>query len=97
VDPLGIWFHVSVYSPRREYFVAVFDNVTERKQAEAGLRRLNEELERRVADRTSELEGKNAELERINRLFVGRELKMMELKERMKELETKAGIRMEPE
>jgi PAS domain S-box-containing protein len=97
VEPLGIWFHVSVYSPRREYFVAVFDNVTERKQAEAGLLRLNEELERRVADRTSELEEKNAELERINRLFVGRELKMMELKERVKELETKAGIRMEPE
>ena len=32
--PLGIWLNISVYSPQKEYFVAVFDNITERKQAE---------------------------------------------------------------
>jgi PAS domain S-box-containing protein len=35
VEPLGIWFSVAVYSPAKEYFVAVFDNITERKKAAA--------------------------------------------------------------
>jgi diguanylate cyclase (GGDEF)-like protein/PAS domain S-box-containing protein len=37
VDALGIWFAISVYSPRPEHFVAVFDNITERKRVEAAL------------------------------------------------------------
>lgn len=35
---LKMWFSVSVYSPEKNYFVAVFDVITERKQAEANLR-----------------------------------------------------------
>ena len=38
VDSLGIWFSVSVYSTEREYFIAVFDNVTERKGAQEALK-----------------------------------------------------------
>ena len=34
VEGLGEWFSVSVYSPKRNYFVAVFDVVTERKLAD---------------------------------------------------------------
>ena len=37
VAPLGIWFSISVYSAGRGYFVAVFDNITERKRAEEAL------------------------------------------------------------
>ena len=32
--PLAAWFSISVYSTEKDYFVAVFDNITERKQAE---------------------------------------------------------------
>ena len=35
---LNMWFSVSVYSPEREYFVAVFDVITERKMAEEKIR-----------------------------------------------------------
>jgi PAS domain S-box-containing protein len=42
VGALGIHFSVVVYSPRQEHFVAVFDNITERKRAEETLRE-NEE------------------------------------------------------
>jgi PAS domain S-box-containing protein len=44
VEPLAIWFSVSVYSPEKEYFVAVFDNITERKHANDELRRYSEEI-----------------------------------------------------
>ncbi len=38
VEAMGIWFLVSVYSPAKDHFVAVFDNITERKQAEEELK-----------------------------------------------------------
>ena len=41
VDALQMWFSISVYSPKKEYFVVVFDVITERKWAEAKLVRIN--------------------------------------------------------
>ncbi len=38
VEPLSMWFDISIYSPRRKHFVAVFDVITERKRAEDALR-----------------------------------------------------------
>jgi len=67
--------------------IAAVADISERKQLEEKTRRLNEELEQRVQQRTTELASKNSELERLNRLFVGRELRMIELKERIKKLE----------
>jgi PAS domain S-box-containing protein len=41
---LARWFSVSVYSPQEGYFVAAFDNITERKEAEQALRMSEEQL-----------------------------------------------------
>ncbi len=45
VDSLEMWFWISVYSPKRGYFAAVFDGINERKQAEEVLRSEREKLE----------------------------------------------------
>jgi PAS domain S-box-containing protein len=44
VAALKIWLSASVYSPAKEYFVAVFEVISERKQAEEALRRSRETL-----------------------------------------------------
>lgn len=69
--------------------LAVGHDITELKRFEEEKNRLNAELEQRVKQRTAELEEKNAELDRMNRLFIGRELRMKELKEKIALLEGK--------
>jgi PAS domain S-box-containing protein len=44
--PLKMWMKVSVFSPERGYFVAVFDDMTTRKAAEISLQAKTEELDR---------------------------------------------------
>ncbi|MCM3878093.1 MAG: PAS domain S-box protein [Thermoanaerobaculia bacterium] len=39
LETLGIWFSISAYSPEKGRFVALFDNITDRKRAEDSLRR----------------------------------------------------------
>ena len=41
IESLGKWFSVSAYGLEREHFVAVFDNITDRKRAEEELHRAN--------------------------------------------------------
>ena len=60
--PLGLWLSIAVYSPRKNYFVAVFENITGRKQAEEALKKAHDELGARVQERTAELAGANKEL-----------------------------------
>jgi PAS domain S-box-containing protein len=47
----------------RQIFTVIVRDITARQEAEAAVLRLNEELERRVAERTAELEAANKELE----------------------------------
>ena len=66
-----------------------FKDITERKRANEEITRHRNHLEEMVAERTKELEEKNKELERFNRLFVGREFRIKELREEIKKLQTK--------
>jgi PAS domain S-box-containing protein len=73
-----------------EQLAAFVLDITGRKKIEREVSLLNEELEARVRERTAEIVSKNEQLEHLNRVFVDRELRMRELKERIAELEKKA-------
>jgi PAS domain S-box-containing protein len=65
---------------------AIIRDTTERKEAEEKIREYSENLEQKVKERTADLEEKTKELERFNKLFVGRELRIKELKEEVERL-----------
>jgi len=53
------------------------------------LKQYREKLEELVLQRTQDLEEKNAELQRYNKLFIGREFRIKELREEVKALKRK--------
>jgi PAS domain S-box-containing protein len=63
VAAMDKWFSISLYSPDRGYFVGLIDNITERKQTEQKIKKINLELEETVSKRTEELRKTNKELE----------------------------------
>ncbi|MCD4793671.1 MAG: PAS domain S-box protein [Bacteroidales bacterium] len=64
-------------------------DITERKKAEEELKKHRDHLEELVKERTKELEKKNKDLEEFNELFIDREFRIKELRDKVKELEAK--------
>lgn len=83
----SVVFKDSAGNPRTSMIIR---DITERKTFEEKLLKNNEALEQKVMERTAELQETVARLEELNRVFVGRELKMTELKKRISELEKNA-------
>lgn len=71
--------------------VGVGRDITVRKKLQDELEIYKTHLEDLVKERTKELEEKNKELQRMNDIFVGREFRIKELKDRIKQLETELG------
>lgn len=71
----GSLFHSEHTITPITHFVGILDDITRRR-----------EIEEQLKSRAEELARSNAELARFNRLAVGRELRMLELKEQVNEL-----------
>lgn len=64
-------------------------DITELKQKEAELEAIRNDLKEEVERQTEDLSEKIENLEKMNKIMIDRELKMVELKEKIKELENK--------
>ena len=88
-----IWIRTSAQAIKvDEEIVSVIGNImdiTEAKNSEIELSKYRNHLEKLVKERTEKLEKQNAELEHFNELFVDREFRIKELRDRVKELEEK--------
>ena len=60
--PLSIWFNISVYGPKKDHFVAIFENISERKKLDQELNSYNQRLEEVVSRRTAEYAQANKNL-----------------------------------
>ncbi|WAC02310.1 hypothetical protein N7U66_00680 [Lacinutrix neustonica] len=72
-----------------KYLIGIIRDITTRKKAEIELEHYRTKLEDLIKIRTDEVNLKNEELQRMNKLFVGRELRMKELKTIIKEMQSK--------
>ncbi len=79
-----VWFNTKVVPIKRygnvNSVIMISTDITERKKAEEQLKKSKDNIQSKVE-----------ELERFNKIAVGRELRMIELKNRIKELEEKLG------
>jgi len=86
------WFRITVdpiLNEKGEFngAVHIISDVTEKKKLELELAAYRTNLEELVKERTAELVEKNEQLEQFNKLFIGREFRIKELKEKLKNLE----------
>jgi len=72
--PLNIWLSISVHSPKRGYFAAVFENITEQKLLNKKIEEYSRGLEYTVAQRTRELVQTHEKLVKSERLAAMGEL-----------------------
>ena len=70
----------------RPIMLLAMEDITKQKKLEEQLKEYTKRLTYEVAKRTAELELRVKELERVNKIMVGRELKMIELKRELDKL-----------
>lgn len=75
-----------LYKDAKDYSEKLEQNISQLEEAKKEIINLNSNLEEKIRVRTKEIEEKNEQLERINKLFIGRENRMAELKEEMEKL-----------
>lgn len=69
--------------------LGTYEDISDRKQAEEELKKYRDKLEELVKQRTTELETKNKELNNAMKVFVGREITITQLQNRIRALEGK--------
>ncbi len=93
-NPAGHPFEIALRMVRDDAgrpisMLKTWHDLTHERKVQAELTAYREHLEELVRVRTAEIEKKKREVERLNKLFVGRELRMIELKEQIQQLEAR--------
>ena len=74
---------------KKQIMLLAMEDISKQIQLEDQLKGYTKQLTLEVAKRTSELELRVKELERLNKIMIGREMKMIELKTELKKLKSK--------
>lgn len=72
-----------------QLIILAIEDITDKKNLEEKLAGYTKDLEVKVAQRTAELADRVRELEKVNKLMIGRELRMVELKKELEETKAK--------
>lgn len=93
-NPAGHPFEIALRMVRDDggrpiSMLKTWHDLTHERKVQAELTAYREHLEELVRVRTAEIDKKKREVERLNKLFVGRELRMIELKEQIQTLEAR--------
>jgi PAS domain S-box-containing protein len=70
-----------------QYLWGLARDISEKKHIEQEIWQYQHDLEEKVRERTQQLEEKNQKLEKFNKLFIGREFRIKELRDKVKDLE----------
>ena len=81
----------NLYYQNNEFYAAFafITDITDRKKYEQKLKDYHDHLEDLIKIRTKDLEEKNEELKKYNKLFIGREFRIKELRDQVKAMEEK--------
>ncbi len=77
---------IHVMGENRPIMLLAMEDITKQVQLEEQLKEYTKTLTFEVAKRTAELESRVQELERLNKIMIGREMKMIELKRELAKL-----------
>lgn len=77
---------VHTIEEKKPIMLLAMEDVTKQKQLEDELKEYTRKLSEEVARRTAELEARVVELERMNKIMVGREIKMIELERELERI-----------
>jgi len=73
--------NLTIFQLSKDIYIIDFVDITEQEKAEQELLRHRDNLEELVKERTLKLEEQKTDLERMNKLFVGREFRIKELRD----------------